>query len=175
MNTFAFTSVDFVVIAILLLSALLGVIRGLVKEILSLVIFGVAMWLAYKFSSPLMKLWEFNMPGGELSRTVLAFVAIFIVSLLVGKIISTVISRLISSVGLTGFDRFLGTIFGLVRGVLIVIVLSTLAALTSLPSHAEWRDALTRPAIEFSVSLVRSWLPSDWATKVSEATDIRNQ
>lgn len=175
MNTFAFTTVDFVVIAILLLSALLGVVRGFVKEILSLVIFGSSMWLAYHFSTPLIKVWEFQIPGGDASRTVLAFLAIFIITLLIGKVLSSIIGRLISSAGLTGIDRFLGAGFGLVRGILIVIVLSTIAALTSLPSNPEWKDALTRPGIEFSVSLVRSWLPPDWASKVSEATDIRNQ
>lgn len=175
MNTFAFTSVDFVVIAILLLSALLGVIRGLVKEVLSLIIFAASMWLAYRYSTDLNNFWDFQVPGGEVSRTVIAFIAIFIIVLLLGKLVASLLTRLISSVGLTGLDRFLGSIFGLIRGVLILIVLSTIAALTSLPSHSEWKDALTRPGIELSVSLVRSWLPPDWASKVSEATDIRNQ
>lgn len=175
MNTFAFTTVDFVVIAILLLSALLGVVRGLVKEILSLFVFGLSMWLAYHYAGKLVEFSKIDIPLGDIGRTVIAFIAIFIVTLLLGKLISTLIARLISSSGLTGVDRFLGALFGLARGVLIIVVLSTLAALTSLPSNAEWKDALTRPAIEYSVSFVRSWLPPDWATKVSEATDIRYQ
>ena len=175
MNTFAFTTVDFVVISILLLSALLGVIRGLVKEVLSLVVFGLSMWLAYHYASQLVKLTNLDVPLGDMGRTVIAFIAIFIVGLLLGKLLSLILGRLISGTGLTGIDRFLGAIFGLARGVLIIAVLSTLAALTSLPSNAEWKDALTKPAIEYSVSFVRSWLPPDWANKVSEATDIRNQ
>jgi membrane protein required for colicin V production len=175
MNTFAFTTVDFVVITILTLSAILGIMRGLVKEVLSLVIFGASMWLAYHYSTQLISWLKFDLPGGDISRTVIAFIAIFIVALLLGKIFSLLISRLISSAGLTTLDRLLGAAFGLIRGILIVIVISTLAALTTLPSNVEWKDALTRPAVEYSVSLVRSWLPPDWATKVSEATDIRNQ
>ena len=175
MNTFAFTTVDFVVIAILLLSALLGVIRGLVKEVLSLVVFGFSMWLAYHYAGQLVKISNIEIPVGEMGRTAIAFIAIFVIVLLMGKLLSLLVGRLISGTGLTGFDRFLGALFGFARGVLIIVVLSTLAALTSLPSHAEWKDALTKPAIEYSVSFVRSWLPPDWANKVSEATDIRNQ
>ena len=57
MNTFAFTTVDFFVIAILVISSTLGLIRGLVKELISLVSFVVATYLAYEFSSQIALAW----------------------------------------------------------------------------------------------------------------------
>ena len=175
METFAFTTVDFIVLGVILVSAVLGATRGLVKEVLSLLGFAGSMWLAYKFSSKVSHDWLSSIPLGDFARLALAFVAIFIVAWLAGRILASLISKLISTAGLGFLDRFLGAAFGAVRGALIVVVLSTLAALTSLPKNAEWSDALTRPAVESSVSIVRSWLPQDWAKRVSESTDIRNQ
>lgn len=176
MNTFAFTSVDIAVIGILLLSAVLGLVRGLVKELLSLVGFGFAMWVAYRFSHQAVSIdWLTKLPGGELGRLGLAFVALFILTWLGTRIIGTLLAKMISGSGLSIVDRILGAGFGCVRGALIVVVLSTLGALTSLPQSHDWKDALTRPAIEEAVGAVRSWMPEDWARRVSEASDIRQR
>lgn len=175
MSNFAFTTVDFVVIGIVLLSSILGLVRGLVKEVLSLAGFALSMWLSYRYSGDISVEWLKSLPGGDAGRLAVAFLAIFIGTWLVSKILSSLIAKALASAGLSFFDRLLGSAFGAIRGVLIVVVLSTLAALTTLPSSHEWKDALTRPAVEGAVSAVRSWLPADWAKKVSEATDIRQR
>ena len=173
MNTFAFTTVDYVVIVVIFLSSLLGLMRGFFREALSLIGFGASMWLSYHYASKFSENWLKTFPGGEAGRLALAFLAIFIVTWLVCKVLATLIGNLINKVGLSSIDRLLGAGFGLARGILIVVVLSTLAALTSIPKSNEWKDALTRPGVEVIVGVVRSWLPPDWAKKVSEATDIR--
>lgn len=173
MNTFAFTTVDFFVIGIIAISAIFGLIRGFVKEALSLVSFSIAMYLAYKFSQPLAMQWLKSFPGGATGQMVVAFIAIFILSLVVGRLIVMLITKLLATVGLSFLDRLLGCTFGLLRGLLIVVVLSTLFALTDLPKSNEWRDAMTRPVVEGTVTLIRNWLPADWAEKVLNATDIR--
>jgi len=173
MNTFAFTTVDFIVIGIIAFSALLGLIRGLTREALSLTGFLLAMYLAYTFSSVIATKWLTTVPGGATGQNVLAFAGIFIVVLILSKIISSLFTRVVSTIGLSFFDRLLGAVFGFLRGALIVVVLSTLFALTDIPKSAEWKDALTKPAIETAVSLIRSWLPPDWAEQLKNATDIR--
>ncbi len=176
MNTFAFTLVDIAAIGILALSAVLGLVRGLVRELLSLLGFGFSMWVAYRFSHQVVGIeWLAKLPGGELGRLGLAFVALFIISWLGTRILGALIAKMISSAGLSVVDRILGAFFGVARGALLVVVLSTLGALTSLPQSHDWKDALTRPAIEESVSIVRSWMPADWAKRVSDASDIRQR
>ena len=53
------------------------------------------------------------------------------------------------------------------------MILSTLLALTDIPKSSEYKDALTRPGVEFAVGFIRGWLPDDWANQLKEATDIR--
>jgi membrane protein required for colicin V production len=173
MNTFAFTTIDFIVIGIIAFSAILGLIRGLIKEAFSLVGFALAMYLAYRFSGEVATRWLSSITGGVTAQNVLAFIGIFICVLILSKIISNLLNRVSSKIGLSFFDRLLGSIFGFIRGGLIVIVLSTLFALTDIPKSAEWKDALTKPAVEMAVGFIRSWLPDDWANQLKNAIDIR--
>ena len=173
MNTFAFTTVDFIVIGIVALSAILGLIRGFVREAISLVGFAAAMYVAYKYASLFASQFLSSVPGGLTSQHVIAFICIFVGVLIISKIIAGLLNRFISSVGLSFFDRLLGAVFGLLRGALIVVVMSTLFALTDLPKSSEWKDALTIPAVEMAVGFIKSWLPDDWANRLKNATDIR--
>ena len=66
-------------------------------------------------------------------------------------------------------DRFLGLIFGVIRGGLIVVVLATLAALTPIPQSMSWKNAITRPAIDMATGLIKGWLPVDWAKQLGNA------
>jgi membrane protein required for colicin V production len=104
---------------------------------------------------------------------VLAFGLIFVVVLIVGKVLGNLISRVLSGAGLSFLDRVLGSGFGFLRGALIVVILSTLLAVTDLPKSNEWKDALSRPAVELVVGIVRHWLPDNWAQTLLQATDIR--
>jgi membrane protein required for colicin V production len=173
MNTFAFTTVDFVVIGIVSISAIVGLLRGLVREALSLLGFSLAMYFAYRYTGVVAERWLSSAPGGTTAQLVIAFLFIFIGILIVSKIIAGMISRLVNTVGLSFIDRLLGALFGISRGVLIIVLLSTLFALTDIPKSNEWKDALTRPAVDVAVGFVRSWLPVDWANQLKDATDIR--
>lgn len=173
MSTFAFTVVDFIVIGIIVFSGILGLVRGLAREACSLVGFILAMYLAYTFSAIAATQWLSLVPGGVIAQNVLAFAVIFVLVLILAKIITNTFSRLINSIGLSFFDRLLGAVFGFARGALIVVVLSTLFALTDIPKSSEYKDALTKPAVETAVGFIRNWLPDDWASQLLKATDIR--
>ena len=66
-------------------------------------------------------------------------------------------------------DRFLGLVFGLARGGVVVVVMATLAALTPIPQSVAWQKAITRPAIDMATSLIKGWLPADWAKQLGNA------
>jgi membrane protein required for colicin V production len=173
MNTFAFTTVDFIVIGVIVISAIVGLVRGFVREALSLIGFGLAMYLAYRYAGVVANQWLSSMPGGRTGQIVLGFFALFVGILIISKIISGMFNRVITTVGLSFIDRLLGAFFGVLRGVLIIVILSTLLTLTDIPKSSEYKDALTRPGLEFAVGFIRGWLPDDWANQLKEATDIR--
>ena len=173
MSNIAFTTIDFFVIGIVLLSILVGLSRGFMKEALSLVFFVLAIYLSGAYYQKVIDLLLHSFGISHTIQVILAYIFIFLGTLILGRILSSFISKVISSVGLSLFDRLLGGAFGTFRGVLIVIVISTLVALTELPKSTEWQDALTRPAIETLVGVLHSWLPEDWANQLLNSTDIR--
>jgi membrane protein required for colicin V production len=74
---------------------------------------------------------------------------------------------LLSSAGLTLVDRFFGLIFGFVRGALVLVVLSTLGALTGAQQTKAWQASAIRPVLEQGAGLIRSWLPENWAKQLN--------
>ncbi len=107
-----------------------------------------------------------NWPGGALTQWLIAFAVIVVGVILVAGVASAVLSRLVQATGLSGVDRSLGLLFGLARGVVLVLILVALAGLTELPKQAFWRDALLRPYAEQGVRELKPLLPEALATYV---------
>lgn len=128
--------IDFVILGIIGLSALISLVRGFVKEALSLVIWFGAFFVASNFY-PQLAVYFTNIHD-EMVRNGSAIAALFISTLIVGAVVNYVIGQLVQKTGLSGTDRILGIVFGGLRGVLIVAaVLFFIDAFTSL-SDAEW-------------------------------------
>jgi membrane protein required for colicin V production len=157
------TGFDFAVIAILLVSLLVGLWRGLVYEVLSLVGWPVAFVLSKLFAGDVAPM----MPGEqETIRAVLAYAAVFVVALIVWGVLAWLLSRLLKAVGLGWLDRALGGLFGVLRGVLVVLVLVWLAGLTHIPEQPFWRTAQTSKIAENAALLTKVWLPDDIARRI---------
>jgi membrane protein required for colicin V production len=167
-----FTSVDYFAFAVLLVSAFVGIYRGFFKEVLALVSWFAAAWVAYHYSTYLALEWLSTFQMDEMVRLGLSFLILFILVLIAGNFIGSMIQKAISSAGLSSTDRFLGLAFGLVRGAFVVIVLSTLAVLTPVPQTSAWKNAITRPAIDVAMAVIKLWLTADLAAKLSAPTGV---
>jgi membrane protein required for colicin V production len=131
---------DYVILAVLFISVLIGLARGLISEILSLVIWVAAFWLAWLFGPVVARYFEGSV-SLPTARIAIGYGLCFITVLLVGAVFRFLISRLVSGTGLGGVDRLLGMLFGLARGVLIVSGVVFLLGFTPLPNEPMWRQS----------------------------------
>ena len=159
------TVFDYAVLIIIGLSILLSVIRGLVREVLALLAWVVAFVMANLFSSDLAALLPDEIPTVEL-RLLAGFLGVFFVALLLMSLLAMAVSQLVKSAGLGVEDRFLGALFGLARGLLVVLVLVLLAGLTALPKQPVWRDAVLSPPLEALATQVSRWLPTALSQRI---------
>ncbi len=160
------TLLDYAVLAIAGVSVLLGVIRGFVREVIALASWVAAFVGASAYGGTLAPLLAQQIPD-EKWRVLAAVVAVFVVVLVAVNVVALLASKLIKSAGLGVEDRVLGSVFGLVRGVLIVLVLVLGAGLTVLPRQPVWKDAMLAAPLEKLAELVKQWLPQGWAKNIS--------
>jgi len=158
--------VDFAIIGVIAISALIGLIRGLIKEAFSLVTWAAAGWIAFTYGRELSVVLT---PYIELpsARIAAAFISLFVVTLIVGAIINYLLSELVKKTGLTGTDRFAGMLFGIARGALVVAVLVMLAGLTPLPEDGWWKESQLIPPFEQFAVWLREHLPDDIASQLN--------
>lgn len=157
------TGLDYAVMAILLVSLLLGLWRGLVYEVLSLLGWPVAFALSKYYAGSIATM----MPGEqETMRITLAYAVVFIAALIVWGMLTWLLSRLVKAVGLGWLDRMLGGLFGLLRGALVVLVLVWLAGLTHMPEQHFWRASSVRKIAEDTALLTKVWLPDSIARRI---------
>lgn len=114
--------IDIIILGIIAVSALLGVFRGLIKEALSLASWVIAIIAGTMFSGQVADLLE-NLINNPSLRRIAAFAILFIAVIFIGTLVSNLISRLTQAAGLKGADRALGGLFGIIRGVIIVLVI----------------------------------------------------
>ncbi|HEY7744275.1 MAG TPA: CvpA family protein [Burkholderiales bacterium] len=159
------TLIDIIVLAILGVSVAIGVWRGLVREVLALVAWVGAFLLANLLAPEVAKLLPKAMASEEI-RLLVSFVIVFIVALVGLSVLAILASKLVKVVGLGPADRAVGGVFGLTRGVLVVMILVLLAGLTSVPRQSAWRDAALRGALEAAAETVKAWLPADFSKRI---------
>lgn len=157
------TSFDYIVLAILGASAFLGMLRGLVKELLSLVAYAAA-FIAAIWWGPKVSTWLVAYIENDLLRTGVAYAAVFIVVLLLVGLLNMTLGALIEKTGLTPADHGMGAIFGFLRGLLIVLVLVALAGYTELPQEPWWRDARLSDTAEQGIQKIKQMLPPSLAS-----------
>ena len=159
------TAFDYAVLAVLGLSLLLGVWRGLASEVLALAAWIVA-FLAGKMLAPEMAPLFGEWIREPAFRYAAAFGVIAVLVLAVAAIARLLLSKLLRAVGLGPLDRFLGAAFGVARGGLIVMLLVLIGGMTTQPQEAWWREAKLAPPLETAVLAARTWLPPALAKRI---------
>ncbi|TWI08164.1 CvpA family protein [Aerolutibacter ruishenii] len=153
-------AVDWVLLAIIGASALLGVMRGFIGVVASLVAWLLGAWVAFRHGGDVALLLASNgEPGAAelFGGYALAFIAVMVVVGVVGWLVR----KLVQSAGLGGMDRMLGFMLGLVRGGFVACALVLILALTSLPREPQWRASPVVPVLVPGAQWLRGWLP-DW-------------
>ncbi|CRI67744.1 Colicin V production protein homolog [Thiocapsa sp. KS1] len=132
--------VDYAILGVILLSALVGVGRGLIREVLSLGVWIAAILVAWLFHREVAELLVpyLSQPSVRLAA---AFIGLILGTLVLGAILGALLSALIESTGLSAVDRVLGLVFGAARGVVIVAMAVYLAALTPMPEDSWWQES----------------------------------
>jgi membrane protein required for colicin V production len=152
------TLFDFGVLGIVVVSLAISLLRGLSREMVSLAVWVGGFILATYFGSyvagylpqSLQPLWS----------ALIGFLIVFGVVLLIGWIVGMALSSAVRASGLAPADRAMGSLFGLVRGLLVVLVIVLLAGLTPLPREPFWRDAFLSGPFETAALALRPYLPS---------------
>ena len=155
--------IDLVLLAVVAASALLGAVRGLVGVIASLLAWFGAGWFAFRYGAEMAFLFSSDGQPGA-TELLGAYAVSFIAVLLLVSLVGWVVRKLVHSVGLSGVDRALGLILGLVRGVLVACMLVLLMAFSSLPQDPAWSRSRAVPALVPAAQWIARWLP-DWAVE----------
>jgi membrane protein required for colicin V production len=132
---------DWLLCAVLLLSMLLGAWRGLVYELMSLAAWVAAFVLAQSLAQDVALMLPFLQTAAAQVQYAAAFVLVFVVSLFAAGFLSWVLKKVVETVGLRPVDRALGAVFGLVRGVLLLLVATVLIQLLGMAHQAWWQEA----------------------------------
>jgi len=132
--------VDYAVLGIVVISILVGALRGFIKEVFSLAVWAAAFLVAFQYSGALAMLLESHIELPS-ARTSLAFAGLFLSVLLVGGLITYLIGQLVEKTGLSGTDRLLGGVFGALRGLILILVIMLVAGLTPVPQDPWWQQS----------------------------------
>ena len=152
------SSTDWILLALLAASMLLGALRGLVYEVLSVMGWIAAFLLAQWFAPTVSE--KLPMQGsGETLRFAAACVLVFIASVFAAGLVSALMKKLISAVGLRPVDRILGAIFGAFRGLILLLALSVVVHMTALHESDWWLESKGGPMLMTLLKGLRPMLP----------------
>lgn len=139
--------IDFGLVVVIILSLLIGAYRGFVRSLLSVTSWAIASWVTWKYgvrATPLVADWNLT-PEIE---TIVTHLGVFFLVLFLMSVISYVVAGAASSDGFTSVDRTLGAAFGIVRGVVIVLLLAVGMAYALGLEQPLWRDSIALPLLE---------------------------
>src|SRR5512135_2302915 len=158
------TWLDYALVGVFAVSLVLGMWRGLVREVVAILGWVIAFLAANLLAGPLGPAMPQAIPSAEL-RVAAAFVAVFALSLIVTSLVGLLLSNVVRAAGLGGLDRLLGAGFGVLRALLIALAAALLAGLTSAPRQAWWRDSASGPLLALAAAAVKPYLPQTLAER----------
>ena len=153
------TGIDYAIVGIIALSALFSILRGFVKEVLSLLGWVSAFFIAkiYYVSGAE---WLTGSIESDMARHVVAWILLFLLTLIGFAILNKLIAQVISQSGLSAIDRILGMVFGALRGVLVItLVVVLMRQFTAVETESWWASSTVLPHI----ALLADWFSDNFA------------
>ena len=149
---------DYLLLFIVFLSCLISIIRGFLRETISLLTWILAFWTSLKFSHWVAESLEKIIPHNTL-RNVAAVIILLVAVLLAGMLIAHCADKLIKKGKLSTLDRLLGLVFGAFRGTLIASLLLFFGHITALNKTEWWKKSKTIPWFNKPVEILQKQLP----------------
>jgi|RhiMethySRZTD1v2_1073278.scaffolds.fasta_scaffold248503_2 membrane protein required for colicin V production len=159
------SALDLAAIGVIVGSVGWGIWRGFTREVMSLAGWILAFLAANTAAEPLGGMLPSSLASPEV-RVLIGFVVVFILTLIAAAIVGMVVSKFLKAAGLSGVDRTLGGLFGLARGVLILVAFAIVAGLTAMPRQAFWKESVAAGMLERTVVQLKPWLPSALAGRL---------
>lgn len=151
-------AVDGLLLFVLLLSAVVGMWRGLVYEVLSLMVWVAAFVLAQAYAGEVARLLPLDGLSAAL-RMAVAFVLLFVACAFAGGFVAWLVKKMVAAVGLRPIDRVLGGVFGLLRGAVVLLAVAVVVGMTPLQSHQAWQTSTVAQLLGDSLQALRPLLP----------------
>lgn len=155
-----FNYIDIAIAVIILITALIGFMRGLVWMAIFLATWATAILLAIKYKDSLATELPVKL-GSELMQTGLAALLIFLGVLMVGAFINYLMNKIITAIGLGAFDRILGAGLGVILGGFAITLLIMLLSITELPRQDIWIQSKFIPRFQEAAEYIRTLVPED--------------
>jgi len=154
------STLDYLILAILLVSAGLGFMRGIIKEVLSLIAFIAAFLAALNWGPAVAAYVHPLFSFHPLLLSALSYVLVFVLTLLIVGMLNVFLTTIIEKTGLSPADQVLGTLFGLLRGAVIVLALVVLASYTAIEQEPWWQESQLVPVAQAGIIQIKSLLPA---------------
>jgi membrane protein required for colicin V production len=152
------TWLDWALLAVLLVSALVGLWRGLVYEVLSVVGWVLAFVLAQAWAEPVGRVLPMD-GAAEPLRLAAGFALVFIAVAFTAGLLSWLVKKLVAAVGLRPVDRALGGVFGVLRGLVILLAVAVVMGMLPLGAQAGWQASPVAQTINASLQALKPVLP----------------
>lgn len=159
------TVFDYVFLAVLGLSAAVGLWRGLVSEVMALVAWLAALFAAWRYADEVAGLLD-GVIAEPAWRQIAGFALIFVLVLLLAAFLRFLLRELLRAAGLGATDRFFGALFGLARGLVISVAVVLIGGLVGISREPWWANAMFSPPLETAVIAAKPWLPEAVADRV---------
>ena len=139
--------VDYFISGVVFIALIIGFLRGFSLEFFSLVFWQLAIGVGLSFSREFSVFLESNI-SKPLPKITASFLSLFLITLVVGSLIRALLGESIKKPKLTFTDRLGGMIFGVLHGIVVIVVLVMLVGLTSLPGEPWWKESKLLPTFQ---------------------------